>query len=220
MNLNFIDIYDNSNIYENLTLINFSQETNTVNTTYGKFIEKWGVYLIYKEFDDLLYYNYKSSHINSALLIYNKLVGIYKQNSFKNGIATNIEVISKVIELNYTSYKNDSSKYIEQKGKQNLLNENQINELKIKGLELTNISNILISPPSYYTTPIWFLRTKHAWYWTPLKPEKIDLNKSNWMLIYTNNSIKAVGGIYNGEEPAPKNIEIIQWLENTKFNYL
>ncbi len=87
-------------------------------------------------------------------------------------------------------------------------------------MELTNITNILISPPAFYITPIWFLRTKHAWYWTPLKPGKNDINKSNWMLIYPNNSLKSVGSIYDGQEPAPKNIEIIQWLENTKFNYL
>ena len=220
LNLNFIDIYDNNNIYGEITLINYSQETNTVTTTYGKFIEKWGVYLKYEEFDDLLYYNYQSSHVNSGLLINNKLIGIYKQDSFKHGIATNIDIISKVIEFNYSSYKNDILKYIEQKGKQNLLNENQINELKSKGMELTNISNVLISPPAFYITPIWFLRTKHAWYWTPLKPGKNDINKSNWMLIYPNNSLKSVGSIYDGQEPAPKNIEIIQWLENTKFNYL
>ena len=53
-------------------------------------------------------------------------------------------------------------------------------------MELTNITNILISPPAFYITPIWFLRTKHAWYWTPLKPGKNDINKSNWMLIYHN----------------------------------
>ena len=220
LNLNFIDIYEKKDISENIALINYSPEINTINTSYGKFEEKWGVYIIYSEFTDILYMNYQSTHCNSGLLVNNKLLGIYKQNIYKNNIATNIEIISKAIELNYISYKNDASKYIEQKGKQNMLNENQINELKNKGLELTDINNVLISPPSFATTPIWFLRTKHAWYWTPLKPEKNDVNKSNWMIIFPKNSVKVVGGGYNGFEPAPKNIDIIHWLENTKLNYL
>ena len=220
LNLNFIDIYEKKDISENIALINYSPEINTINTSYGKFEEKWGVNIIYSEFTDILYMNYQSTHCNSGLLVNNKLLGIYKQNIYKNKIATNIEIISKAIELNYISYKNDASKYIEQKGKQNMLNENQINELKNKGLELTDINNVLISPPSFATTPIWFLRTKHAWYWTPLKPEKNDVNKSNWMIIYPKNSVKVVGGGYNGFEPAPKNIDIIRWLENTKLNYL
>ena len=219
LNLNFIDIYED-NISKELALINYSKESNTVNTTYGKFIEKWGAFIIYKEFEDLLYLNYQSSHCTSGLLLNDKLVGIHKQNSFENEIATNIEIISKAIKLSYRSYKNDKSKYLEQKGRQNLLNENQINELKNKGLELTDITNVLISPPSFFTTPIWFLRTKHAWYWSPLKPEKNDINKSNWMIIYPNNSVKVIGGIYNGIEPAPRNVDIIHWLEKTNFKYL
>jgi hypothetical protein len=219
LNLNFIDIYED-NISKELALINYSKESNTVNTTYGKFIEKWGAFIIYKEFEDLLYFNYQSSHCTSGLLLNDKLVGIHKQNSFENEIATNIEIISKAIKLSYRSYKNDKSKYLEQKGRQNLLNENQINELKTKGLELTDITNVLISPPSFFTTPIWFLRTKHAWYWSPLKPEKNDINKSNWMIIYPNNSVKVIGGIYNGIEPAPRNVDIIHWLEKTNFKYL
>ena len=87
-------------------------------------------------------------------------------------------------------------------------------------MELTDITNVLISPPSFLVTPIWFLRTKHAWYWTPLKPEKNDLNKSNWMIIYPNNSLKVIGGIYNGIVPAPKNIDIIHSLENSNFEHL
>jgi len=219
LNLNFIDIYEEY-ISKDITLINYSKEANTVNTTYGKFIEKWGIYIIYKEFEDLLYLNYQSSHCNSGLLYNDKLVGIHKQNSFENEVATNIEIISKAIKLNYKSYLNDKANYLEQKGRENKLNENQINELKNNGLELTDISNVLISPPSFFVTPIWFLRTKHAWYWSPFKPEKNDINKSNWMIIYPNNSVKVVGGIYNGIEPAPKNVDIIHWLENTRFKYL
>ena len=40
------------------------------------------------------------------------------------------------------------------------------------------------------------------------------------MIIYPNNSVKVIGGIYNGIEPAPRNVDIIHWLEKTNFKYL
>ena len=200
-----------------LTLINYSQENNLINETYLKLIEKWSIYIIYQEYEDLMYLNFKSSRNVSGILIDGKLLGIYKQNIYKNEIASNIEIICKAIKLNYFNIKKDN---INKYKKQKILTENQINELKNKGLELTDIPKIFISPPAFFVTPIWFLRTKHAWYWTPLKPEKNDINKSNWMIIYPNNSVKVIGGIYNGVEPAPKNVEIIRWLEQTKLNYL
>ena len=87
-------------------------------------------------------------------------------------------------------------------------------------MELTDIPNILVSPPAFITTPIWFYRTKHAWYWTPTRPDKDNINRSNWMIISPKNSVKAIGGIYNGQEPAPKNIDLIHFLEASKLKYL
>ena len=218
---NYIEVFDRDRIPEQINLIKYSKGTNTYNTQSGNPIEKWGIFIIYRELDDLTYLNYKSSAYNSGLIINNKFLGIHKQNSFKNEIATNIDTICKAIELNYNEKNNiENSVSFFQKMKQHILSEEEINELKEAGFEFTNIPNILISPPAYITTPIWFYRTNHAWYWTPIKPDKDNINRSNWMIISPKNSVKAIGGIYDGEEPAPKNIDLIRLLETTKLKYL
>ena len=220
----FIDVFDGDKIDkipDTINLIKYSKEINACNNVYGNSVEKWGVFLIYHEIDDLFYMNYKSTSTTSGLIINDKLFGIYKQNIFKNEIATNIDVICKAIELNYSERNNiKNSVYFFKKVRQHILNEEEINELKQIGFELTEIPNILISPPAFMTTPIWFYRTKHAWYWTPTRPEKDNINRSNWMIISPKNSVKVIGGIYNGQKPAPKNIDLIHFLEASKLKYL
>lgn len=39
------------------------------------------------------------------------------------------------------------------------------------------------------------------------------------MIIYPGNSLKVIGGKWNGQEPANRNIDIIHWLETTKLKY-
>ena len=220
----YIDVFDGDKIDkipDTINLIKYSKEINAYNNVYGNSVEKWGVFLIYHELDDLLYMNYKSTSTTSGLIINDKLFGIYKQNIFKNEIATNIDAICKAIELNYSERNNiKNSVYFFKKVRQHILNEEEIDELKKIGFELTDIPNILVSPHSFFVTPIWFYRTKHAWYWTPTRPEKDNINRSNWMIISPKNSVKVIGGIYNGQEPAPKNIDLIRTLEATKFKYL
>ena len=220
----YIDVFDGDKIDkipDTINLIKYSKEINACNNVYGNSVEKWGVFLIYHELDDLLYMNYKSTSTTSGLIINDKLFGIYKQNIFKNEIATNIDAICKAIELNYNERNNiKNSVYFYKPKKQHILNEEEINELKNIGLELTDIPNILVSPPAFITTPIWFYRTKHAWYWTPTRPDKDNINRSNWMIISPKNSVKAIGGIYNGQKPAPKNIDLIHFLEASKLKYL
>ena len=127
-------------------------------------------------------------------------------------------MISKLIELNFNSKIKKSIKNIEKKG--NSLTSEQIQELKNKGLELTSIPNIFISLPSYNATPIWFYRTIHAWYWTPTKPDKNNLNKANWMIIAPGNSLEAIGGEWDGIQPVQRNRDLIHWLEETDLKYL
>ena len=218
---NYIEVFDGDRIPEQINLIKYSKGTNTYNTQSGNPIEKWGIFIIYRELDDLTYLNYKSSAYNSGLIINNKFLGIHKQNSFKNEIATNIDAICKAIELNYNEKNNiKNSVNFFQKMKQHILSEEEIDELKEDGFEFTDIPNILVSPHSFFVTPIWFYRTHHAWYWTPIKPEKDNINRSNWMIISPKNSVKVIGGIYDGQEPAPKNIDLIRLLEITKLKYL
>ena len=97
--------------------------------------------------------------------------------------------------------------------------ENHAYDLLEKGLVLTGIPNLFISPRSVDATPIWFLRTKHAWYWTPTKPDNNDFDLANWMIIVPNNSLKVIGGNWNGEEPVKRNIDLIHWLEKSKLTY-
>ena len=40
------------------------------------------------------------------------------------------------------------------------------------------------------------------------------------MIIYPKNSLKVIGGIWDGNEPAEKNINLIHWLETTELKYL
>ena len=220
LHLNNIDIYERDAISEEIILINYSQESNHFEYSTGKFEKKWGIFFMYKQFVDIFYLNYNSSQTPSGLIIDNKLVGIHKHNNYDYEIATNINDINKAIELNYIAYKDDIQNYLEKKGIENILNENQIEQLKNIGIEVTNISNVFISRPSFGVSPIWFLRTKHAWYWTPKKPEKNVLNTSNWMIICPNSNIDSIGGEFSGFLPAPKNIEIIHYLENSKLMYL
>ena len=218
---NYIEVFDRDRIPEEINLIKYSKGINTYDTKPGNHVEKWGIFIIYRELDDLIYLNYKSSAYNSGLIINNKLLGIHKQNIFKNEIATNIDAICKAIDLNYNEKNNiKNSVNFFQKMKQHILSEEEIDELKEDGFEFTDIPNILVSPHSFFVTPIWFYRAHHAWYWTPIKPEKDNINRSNWMIISPKNSVKAIGGIYDGEEPAPKNIDLIRLLEITKLKYL
>ena len=40
------------------------------------------------------------------------------------------------------------------------------------------------------------------------------------MIISPGNSLKVIGGYWNGIEPAYRNIKLINWLETTDLNYL
>lgn len=69
-------------------------------------------------------------------------------------------------------------------------------------------------------TPIWFYRSKHAWCWSPSKPDKNSLNKSNWMIICPNGNLKVICGEYIVAETVPKSIDIILLLESSELAYL
>ena len=129
-------------------------------------------------------------------------------------------MISKALKLNYFSKLENKILYLEKNRKFKDLDESQIKELQSIGLNMTEIKNIFITPVDFMVTSIWFYRTKHAWYWTPKIPQKNELNKSNWMIIYIGNNLNAIGGTYNGFPPAPKNIDIIHWLETSRLKYL
>ena len=49
--LDYIDIFDDEKIPDKspINLINYSPEFNITNKSNGKFVEKWGLYIIYQE---------------------------------------------------------------------------------------------------------------------------------------------------------------------------
>ena len=215
INYDFIKIFEEKNISENITLINYSQNNNSINQTFGKFIEKWGISIKYKTNDN----NNNLIYLNFGLLVGNKLIGIHKKNYNDFNMAINIDIIIKAIKFNYLENNYNNIEKFKETKYLRFLAENHANDLLKKGLELTGIPNLFLSPPSAFVTPIWFLRTKHAWYWTPTEPENNDLYSSNWMIIIPNNSLKVIGGYWHGEEPAQRNIDLIHWLEKSKLTY-
>ena len=94
------------------------------------------------------------------------------------------------------------------------LNKKEISILRDHGLIETKDPFMFISPSSKNITPLWFFRTNHAWYWTPTEPDKnIKVSVSaNWLIIYPGGSLKVIGGYWNGQEPADRNIKLIHWL--------
>ena len=88
-------------------------------------------------------------------------------------------------------------------------------KLKEQGLEHCSMPNgkysecnMYVSPGIPYVTPIWYIPTCVGWYWTPTDPEKED-ESINWMPV---TKLAVVGGRWNGEIPAKKNVKIIRWL--------
>ena len=212
-NYDFIKTFEGKDISENITLINYSQNHNSINQTFGKFIEKWGISIKYKA------NNNNSMYVNSGLLINNKLVGIHKKSYIDYNIAINIDIIIKAIKLNYLEKNNNNLDNLKESKYIRFLAENHAYDLLEKGLVLTGIPNLFISPRSVDATPIWFLRTKHAWYWTPTKPDNNDFDLANWMIIVPNNTLKVIGGYWDGKEPVKRNIDLIHWLEKSKLIY-
>ena len=215
----FIEINEGNIPSGNPLLIKYTYSNDTIDYNNVKIINKWGVNIFYKDLTDILgfndyHLNYDSSYYKLALLFNDKIIGIHKQNDHLYDISVNISTIAKAIKLNFEN----NFKNIRQRG--NPLSKSHIEELKEIGLIESQIPNIFISPPSLDVTPIWFLRTKYAWYWTPTKPDNNDISKSNWMIIYPNNSLKVVGGIWDGIEPAEKNIDLILWLEKNGLKFL
>lgn len=96
-------------------------------------------------------------------------------------------------------------------------------ELRKNGLDETTNPYVFVSPSSSGVTPLWFFRTNHAWYWTPLKPKDYtqeELNRCNWSVIWSGEEIRAIGGYWDGMAPAERNIRLIRWLISTGLRFL
>ena len=60
-------------------------------------------------------------------------------------------------------------------------------------------------------------------FWTPKEPNDYSLEeikKCNWSLIKANRPIIAIGEIYDKEEPASRNVKLIQFLIDSNLSFL
>lgn len=124
-----------------------------------------------------------------------------------------IQAIDKVINVNIAHHKPAKD-----------LNHRELQELKMLGLHPTKNKFLFISPSSLFVTPLWFFRTNHAWYWTPTRPDSYDeieqVRRCNWLEIGVGKSKSVIGGYWEGQTPASRNIVLIDKLAATGFKYL
>ena len=96
--------------------------------------------------------------------------------------------------------------------------------LEKEGLITTKNPDLFISPGTFLLiTSLYFYRTQYAWFWTPKEPKDYNLEeikKCNWSLIGANRPITVIGGFYNNQEPAPRNIKLIQFLIDSDLSFL
>ena len=161
----------------------------------------------------------------------NNIIGICTQKTTQNdkkeilNVAIDIKPIIESIKILYNDFYNEKTAFIQKENgyiqkELKILNDNDIKELKENGLISTSIPELFISPKTILITQIWFLRTNYAWYWTPVEPKDNDFEVSNWQIICSGCSLKVIGSDWNGEEPAEKNVDLINWLASTGFIYL
>lgn len=124
-----------------------------------------------------------------------------------------IQAIDKVINVNIAHHKPAKD-----------LNHRELQELKMLGLHPTKNKFLFISPSSLFVTPLWFYRTNHVWYWTPIRPDSYDeielVRRCNWLEIGVGKSKSVIGGYWDGKTPTPRNIVLIDKLAATGFKYL
>lgn len=102
------------------------------------------------------------------------------------------------------------------------LSSSEKNELKEMGLKETSSPYVFISPASFGVTTLWFYRTNFGWFWTPEKPNSFrltHLQDCNWSLVHSDFEIKAIGGFYDQEKPAKRNVQLIECLADTGLRY-
>ena len=124
-----------------------------------------------------------------------------------------IKAIEKVINVDIAHHKPAKT-----------LNHRELQELKMLGLHPTENRFLFLSPSSLFVTPLWFYRTNHAWYWTPTRPDSYNeieqLRKCNWLEIGIDKSKRVIGGFWDRQTPASRNIVLIDKLAATGFKYL
>ena len=223
LNITFIE-YDNSKltyleINENINLDEILYKEVCIPNIYnekdspfikGKVRNNWGFNIYHTISTD---YNLFGSPL--ILLENCTIIGIHKE-SYPNlmNLCTNIFTVIQAIKI-FKYYKIENPFLM---SKPRTLKKEEIKELEEHRLISTENPLIFMSKSSKTITPLMFIRTNHAWYWTPeVGNEYIH---PNWLIIYPKGSLKVIGGYWDGIEHANKNIHLIHWLEKTGLKYL
>jgi hypothetical protein len=219
----FIDLEENDTNLNNVYII---KDIKSKILSKGIITTRWGYKLLHTISNEQ---SLQGSPIVS--LDNNRIIGIHTNKQiegeyggvFCEGI--NMKAAIQAIRVLYKTYVNDKFTFIQKDNifsqkELKILTDYEINELKEHGLFSTTIPEIFISPSSPYVTPLWFYRTNYAWYWTPNEPVNDNIDKPNWIIIYPGCSLKVIGGYWDGQEPAQRNINLIHWLETTGLEYL
>ena len=221
--LEFIDIEEKIDIPKSCYILKNLKEHST---SKGMITKLWGFKLYHT-------ISLEDDYLGSPLVSIDdhKVFGVHINNQIEDdnnniySVATNMSASIQAIRILYNSYIHNKSAFILKEDgyiqkELKLLTISEINELNLHGLKSSSIPEIFISPSSLFVTPLWFYRTNYAWYWTPIEPKDNCVDKSNWIIIYPGCSLKVIGSIYNGLEPAQRNITLIHWLESTGLDYL
>ena len=214
--IRYLDV--DPNIDENswITILQHPNGDPNLKQAIGVYVGGWGFEILHEV-------NTNPGSSGSALLtIESKVFGIHKaSNPSKHcNVATRIDVamfgIARLYLMNYRTF----SRAVAAARR---LSSYEIEELRAHGLRETNNPLIFISPSSLFVTQLWFYRSNHAWYWTPKEPRSYyigDLIDCNWSIIGEDFPIKAIGGYWNGQSPAWRNVELIEWLISTGLRFL
>lgn len=152
-----------------------------------------------------------------------RVVGIHKarRENEQCNVATRIGIAISAIQRLVTGHRQNTGLSATSPRS---LTHSQTQELRDRGLKQTTAPNVFISPSSLFVTTLWFYRTNHAWYWTPRQPKSLtsldDLQDCNWSIIGETDPIIAIGGDWDGQQPAGRNITLITWLGETRLRFL
>ena len=200
-------------------------DNNNISFIEGNISEFYGTNICYK-IDEKI--NNKPSFglplISLSKLSLGDVIGIINDLSLDNDnqikLATNLNI---VIESIKSLVKNNIKRPLETLSSAKELILSEILLLEKIGLKRTDNPFVFISPASFLVTPLWFYRTQYAWFWTPKEPKNFtmeEIKKCNWSIIKSNKPIIAIGGIYNNQKPALRNIKLIKFLIDSGLKFL
>jgi len=154
-----------------------------------------------------------------------EVVGVCKgrSNNAVEGVATRMSVILTAIRSMHEQFLTCPERRNQGRLPARRLSDEAIAELETRGLRPTESPWVFISPATLYVTPLLFFRTNHSWYWTPIVSHSHDihdLRECNWSIIRLHEDIRAIGGFWNGAEPASRNVLLIESLSETGLKYL